>query len=931
VADVFVSYSRSDAEFVRRLAEDLQDRGKDVWVDVNGIRDAERFPEALRRAIEGSDAFVFVISPDSVGSEFCEQEVAHASALNKRIVPLALRPVAEEQLPEEIRWRNWIAVGEDTGVERVLAAIETDLEWERQHTQITLRALQWEQAARDRSVLLRGSELGDAERWLAAGAGKDPGPTALEQEYLLAARQAASRRQRTFTAAVGGMLVVALGLLVFALISRENAVSAEATANAGRLAALSEAQLPIDPERAVLLASAAVRERATYGPTGTMFALRAALDASTIRYRLPPVVAASCQAYPQFDPAPGSNLVAEGLCDGKFRFLNASTGRLERVVTVGSPTQPLVLTQYAGRQAILVGAMGDQLVALNPTTAAVLRRGPVLPHLGGEQAATTAPLLAGLGRAPIGHRVTLVVWNWRTGRTIYLRPPLPMHDLGNLGFAAPGVLALSFLNDAPGPGLALYDYVHRRVIATQPDEQQSAIQSTDGRTLAVGFARADGSGSVELLDGRTLAPVRGFREPTLPEGPPDGIAFSLDDRLVGYGFADGSGGVLDAKTGAVLNTYTAATQTIDGVVISPDDRLVMFTSLDGVSRAERVGSHALRTFPNVDPVELSAIPGGFTAIANPGPRPGEGVVVERYSDAGEAVGTPLVMSHRSQSLLASLSPDGTLATDAPAPLGSPTAQMPEWSVPGRLIVRTITFPNGPGSDPVISPNDDLLLAGTGPAQGVNTPGPKELALVDLRTGRRRTLPGPTNCVWQAYAFNRTGTVATAGTFCGLIGSWDTTTGRRLGRFVQISTNPTALASSPDGRSLAVAGSNGTTYVLHEPLTGEIQALHGSTQSVQAVAFSPDGRYLATVGLDSTARVYDAHSVTELRVLQLPQAGQGVAFTADSRGLLIWDSTGTVTLWDACTDCENPSALLSFAVTRVTRSLTSAERQEFGVR
>jgi hypothetical protein len=43
---------------------------------------------------------------------------------------------------------------------------------------------------------LRGSELKAAEAWLAAGADKDPGPTALETEYLVAARRAAARRQR---------------------------------------------------------------------------------------------------------------------------------------------------------------------------------------------------------------------------------------------------------------------------------------------------------------------------------------------------------------------------------------------------------------------------------------------------------------------------------------------------------------------------------------------------------------------------------------------------------------------------------------------------------------------------------------------------------------------------------------------------------------
>jgi TIR domain len=103
VADVFVSYSRRDAEFAARLAAELEQRGKAVWMDVDGIRDAELFPVALRRAIESSDAFVFVISPDAVRSPFCEQEIAHAAELNKRIVPVAWREVPDSEIPEEVR------------------------------------------------------------------------------------------------------------------------------------------------------------------------------------------------------------------------------------------------------------------------------------------------------------------------------------------------------------------------------------------------------------------------------------------------------------------------------------------------------------------------------------------------------------------------------------------------------------------------------------------------------------------------------------------------------------------------------------------------------------------------------------------------------------------------------------------------------------
>ena len=203
MADVFISYSRSDAEFVHRLQHKLEARGKEVWVDVEGIRDAEVFPEALLRAIESSNAFVFVISPDAVRSRFCAQEVEHAVALNKRIVPLVLRSAPDRELPESIRVRNWIPIddgGFDRGVERLVTAVETDLEWERQHSRLTVKALEWEQSGRDRSFLLRGSELADAERWLAAASERESGANPIEQEYLLAARVAARGANEAWSA-----------------------------------------------------------------------------------------------------------------------------------------------------------------------------------------------------------------------------------------------------------------------------------------------------------------------------------------------------------------------------------------------------------------------------------------------------------------------------------------------------------------------------------------------------------------------------------------------------------------------------------------------------------------------------------------------------------------------------------------------------------
>jgi hypothetical protein len=57
--DAFISYSHQDRPFALRLRTALREHGKEVWLDESGIHPAERWKQALKRAIEGSDAFIF--------------------------------------------------------------------------------------------------------------------------------------------------------------------------------------------------------------------------------------------------------------------------------------------------------------------------------------------------------------------------------------------------------------------------------------------------------------------------------------------------------------------------------------------------------------------------------------------------------------------------------------------------------------------------------------------------------------------------------------------------------------------------------------------------------------------------------------------------------------------------------------------------------
>src|SRR6267378_181267 len=106
--DLFISYSRKDKDFVRRLDEALKSRGREAWVDWEDIRPTEDFMQAIYGAIEGADSFIFVLTPDSIASIPCGREIAHAAAQNKRMVPIVAREVNSDTVPEALRKLNWI-------------------------------------------------------------------------------------------------------------------------------------------------------------------------------------------------------------------------------------------------------------------------------------------------------------------------------------------------------------------------------------------------------------------------------------------------------------------------------------------------------------------------------------------------------------------------------------------------------------------------------------------------------------------------------------------------------------------------------------------------------------------------------------------------------------------------------------------------------
>ena len=80
-----------------------------------------------------------------------------------------------------------------------------------------MRAIEWDGKGRDDSFLLRGSDLKSASKWLSLGTDKDPKPTALQTQYILASGKAEIQRQRrtSLISTVGFAGAIALALLAF--------------------------------------------------------------------------------------------------------------------------------------------------------------------------------------------------------------------------------------------------------------------------------------------------------------------------------------------------------------------------------------------------------------------------------------------------------------------------------------------------------------------------------------------------------------------------------------------------------------------------------------------------------------------------------------------------------------------------------------------
>src|SRR5262245_43439094 len=187
---VFISYSRRDMAAADELVQNLEGHGFEVTIDRRDLPYGEEWQKELADFIRASDTVIWLASPDSVKSRWCNWELGEVIRLSKRLVPIKIRNVLPEELPEALGKIHLLPVEGVSGshLAALVTTLNTDRGWVKEATRLADRAREWIGRDRDNGLLLRGVALKNAETWSKREPKVAPPPAGEVLELILASR-----------------------------------------------------------------------------------------------------------------------------------------------------------------------------------------------------------------------------------------------------------------------------------------------------------------------------------------------------------------------------------------------------------------------------------------------------------------------------------------------------------------------------------------------------------------------------------------------------------------------------------------------------------------------------------------------------------------------------------------------------------------------
>ncbi|MFL5870004.1 MAG: WD40 repeat domain-containing protein, partial [Solirubrobacterales bacterium] len=815
----------------------------------------------------------------------------HATDHNKRLIPVHHRAVKDGALPEAVGARNWVpAQGTfeddfDGSLKSLLTAIEVDSERLHAHTRWEGRANEWADRDRPASLLARGSELREAEAWLASETGSEPAPTQLQAEFIGASRRGQSRRQRLALGAALLALVLTAAFAVYAVAQRGQAIDQRDLARSNDLAASSLSNLDTDPQLSLILAVAAAKAAET---DRSEQALAQAVAASRERVEVKP----GADLY-EARVSPNGKWLVTASTEGANLY-NARSGESLKTLQSGSAVYDLA---FSDSSAVFTGGQDGVLRSFS------LPDGKPAGKYDADQQAYSIALSADdsmLAMATPNGTITLFSGGSSPetleGHTDAVR---------TVAFAASGSSLVSASKDGTA---VVWDASSGTVRATLGREGDPAMVdadiSADGQTVVT-----VGDGVAREWDVRSQRQIGQPLNDVFREGYASSVALSPDGKTALLALQDGSATAYDLATQTPVAFYRGHTGRVLSAEFGAGAHDVVTTGVDGTARVWDQG-----------PV-VGTLPGSETALTSSFSADGDriaaglsnGDVAIYDTSSGRLVDS--FKASREALRAASFSADGArLVTagddgvtrvwnvDTHARIGPPLRQTD--------LISTAVFDRG--ATHVLTSSDD------GTARLWNLADDTDVAFFRSNPHLDHPYSAEYSPDWKKIV------VGEAGRYDAKV--FDAATLDPLETLEQ--QNYISDASfDPSSARVATGGTSGIATIWNADTGDEILRLPTQHAQVQSVAWSPNGGQVITASTEGVS-VWDADSGLELATIGGPAYNAAVS----PAGLVTRTASSSVPVevleCEVCTASD--SELLSLAESRITREPTADEKSLYGL-
>jgi WD40 repeat protein len=764
---------------------------------------------SIVEALDGSEFFVLLASPEAAQSRWVDREVAHWCDRHLRSNLLVVLTAGELVWDEEVGDFDWTLTTAMPPSARGKLDEEPrwiDLRWARASDDLSLRNGRFRDAIADLAAPLHGRAKDEL-------VGED---VRQHRRTMVVAATAAT--------ALAFLAVLASAAALIAWHERGSAIEHARVARSRELAARAVAQLAVrtpelnrGPAASLTLALAAINA----APSPTQEAtnvLRRALAVPHVRL----VIQERSKDVALAFTADGGQLVTVA-ADGRVAFWNTSTGRKTRTETGARALGTSVALSPDGRRFVTAAAH-------NSSRLWDMASGRIVSVLPGSASSS-----------PFGRGGRIVVTT-RRGAT-WLFDAGTGKPLGRIGagfdaslalFNPAGTrLALVGSDGRASEAVTLWDVKSRRLRVLYRDESNPELTfaafSPNGRRLGVaGYANA----AVLATDGSSSHPLNGHVDEIRS------IAFSPDARRVLTVSADRTAIVWDATTGQITSVLPLTGYGNSGA-FSPDGRWIA-TAADDASVAQlwdaTTGSAA-------------AVLGGMRRFASDVVFSPDGKLLASRDDTGRILVWELVPSGKqigSAARTGGRIPDragAATVTVLPKTQSSLSTTL-VWRTRGGTIRRQLTAPVYDAQ----SPNRAFLAYLPQDGQDLT------IWLLDKKTHHTAELRHDGQVEYVAWSPN-SALLATASDDAAAR-VW-TAAGGQVSIERGHRGSVTSVAFDPNSEILATAGQDGTVRIWDVASGEQLAVLGGGpgAKPLEAAQFSPDGRLVAARAVDGSVVLY----------------------------------------------------------------------------